>query len=51
MRFGIRMLIYLLIARRMDLAENWRRRGKFEEVRFVFPNAANIPITMVRRNP
>jgi predicted esterase len=28
------------------LAENWRRRSKFEEVQFVFPNAANIPITL-----
>ncbi|QDS70397.1 hypothetical protein FKW77_009322 [Venturia effusa] len=28
------------------LAENWRRRNKFEEVKFVFPNAPNIPITL-----
>ncbi|KAH7392736.1 Phospholipase/carboxylesterase/thioesterase [Pyrenochaeta sp. MPI-SDFR-AT-0127] len=28
------------------LAENWRRRSKFEEVSFVFPNAPNIPITL-----
>ncbi|KAF2097773.1 acyl-protein thioesteras-like protein 1 [Rhizodiscina lignyota] len=28
------------------LAENWRRRNKFEEVSFVFPNAPNIPITV-----
>ncbi|KZF20837.1 acyl-protein thioesterase 1 [Xylona heveae TC161] len=28
------------------LAENWRRRGKFEEVSFVFPNAPDIPITV-----
>ncbi|KAI9688270.1 MAG: hypothetical protein M1822_001777 [Bathelium mastoideum] len=28
------------------LAENWRRRGKFEEVSFVFPNAPTIPITI-----
>ncbi|KAF1916854.1 Phospholipase/carboxylesterase/thioesterase [Ampelomyces quisqualis] len=28
------------------LAENWRRRSKFEEVRFLFPNAPSIPITM-----
>ncbi|KAL9051725.1 MAG: hypothetical protein Q9162_005827 [Coniocarpon cinnabarinum] len=27
------------------LAENWRRRGKFEEVAFVFPSAPTIPIT------
>ncbi|KAF2749085.1 Phospholipase/carboxylesterase [Sporormia fimetaria CBS 119925] len=27
------------------LAENWRRRSKFEEVAFVFPHAPNIPIT------
>ncbi|MCJ1353306.1 MAG: hypothetical protein MMC33_003291 [Icmadophila ericetorum] len=30
----------------MSLAENWRRRGKFEEVEFVFPNAPTIPITV-----
>ncbi|KAK7536345.1 Phospholipase/carboxylesterase/thioesterase [Phyllosticta citribraziliensis] len=30
----------------MFLAENWRRRGKFEEVSFVFPNAPSIPITI-----
>lgn len=29
------------------LAENWRRRGKFEDVAFVFPSAPNIPITVV----
>ncbi|KAH7116877.1 Phospholipase/carboxylesterase/thioesterase [Dendryphion nanum] len=28
------------------LAENWRRRSKFEEVKFVFPNAPSIPITL-----
>ncbi|KAF2027539.1 Phospholipase/carboxylesterase [Setomelanomma holmii] len=28
------------------LAENWRRRSKFEEVQFIFPNAPNIPITL-----
>ncbi|KAL1311337.1 hypothetical protein AAFC00_001513 [Neodothiora populina] len=28
------------------LAENWRRRGKFEETAFVFPSAASIPITV-----
>jgi len=27
------------------LAENWRRRSKFNEVSFIFPNAPNIPIT------
>jgi predicted esterase len=31
------------------LAENWRRRNKFEEVKFIFPNAPNIPITMVSK--
>lgn len=31
----------------MPIAENFRRRGKFEEVKFVFPNAPNIPITVV----
>jgi hypothetical protein len=33
--------------RRIFLAENWRRRSKFEEVQFIFPNAPNIPITLV----
>ncbi|ORY00369.1 Phospholipase/carboxylesterase/thioesterase [Clohesyomyces aquaticus] len=28
------------------LAENWRRRSKFEEVKFVFPSAPMIPITL-----
>lgn len=32
--------------RRMFLAENWRMRNKFEETKFVFPNAPNIPITI-----
>lgn len=36
-----------LIRSRMSLAENWRRRGKFEEVAFIFPNAPTIPITVV----
>jgi hypothetical protein len=31
----------------VSLAENWRRRAKFEEVKFIFPNAPNIPITVV----
>ncbi|MCJ1304669.1 hypothetical protein MMC08_007482 [Hypocenomyce scalaris] len=31
----------------VSLAENWRRRGKFEEVAFIFPNAPHIPITVV----
>ncbi|KAJ5180098.1 acyl-protein thioesterase 1 [Penicillium capsulatum] len=30
----------------MALAQNWRRRGKFEEVTFIFPNAPAIPITV-----
>ncbi|KAL2056283.1 hypothetical protein ABVK25_003306 [Lepraria finkii] len=30
----------------MPIAENFRRREKFEEVKFVFPNAPNIPITV-----
>ncbi|PMD27868.1 putative acyl-protein thioesterase 1, partial [Hyaloscypha hepaticicola] len=30
----------------VGLAENWRRRQKFEEVKFIFPNAPNIPITV-----
>jgi len=28
------------------LAENWRRRAKFEEVSFIFPHAPQIPITI-----
>ncbi|CCU82721.1 acyl-protein thioesterase 1 [Blumeria hordei DH14] len=28
------------------LAENWRRRHKFEEVKFIFPHAPKIPISM-----
>jgi predicted esterase len=35
----------------MSLAENWRRRQKFEEVKFIFPNAPVIPITIVRAVP
>jgi predicted esterase len=31
----------------VTLAENWRRRQKFEEVKFIFPNAPTIPITVV----
>lgn len=30
----------------ISLAENWRRRQKFDEVKFVFPNAPNIPISV-----
>ncbi|PQE32915.1 Acyl- thioesterase 1 protein [Rutstroemia sp. NJR-2017a WRK4] len=29
-----------------SLAENWRRRQKFQEVKFIFPNAPNIPISV-----
>lgn len=32
---------------RIPVAENFRRRGKFEEIAFVFPNAPSIPITVV----
>lgn len=31
----------------MALAQNWRRRGMFDEVAFIFPNAPMIPITVV----
>ena len=31
----------------VSLAENWRKRSKFEEVKFIFPNAPSIPITIV----
>ena len=30
----------------VSLAEDWRRRGKFEDVKFIFPNAPQIPITI-----
>jgi predicted esterase len=36
----------MLIKCRIFLAENWRRRSKFEEVQFIFPNAPSIPITL-----
>jgi hypothetical protein len=36
-----------LISNRMSLAQTWRRRGKFDEVAFIFPNAPDIPITVV----
>ncbi|SZF00774.1 unnamed protein product [Blumeria hordei] len=32
------------------LAENWRRRHKFEEVKFIFPHAPKIPISMTQLN-
>ncbi|KAL6721907.1 hypothetical protein ACLMJK_001012 [Lecanora helva] len=30
----------------MPVAENFRRKGRFSEVAFIFPNAPNIPITV-----
>ena len=39
-------LDFLTISR-MPVAENFRRRGRFEEIAFVFPNAPTIPITVV----
>ncbi|KAG0651691.1 Acyl-thioesterase 1 [Hyphodiscus hymeniophilus] len=30
----------------VSLAENWRRRSKFDEVKFIFPNAPSIPISV-----
>ncbi|ATZ53311.1 hypothetical protein BCIN_09g01820 [Botrytis cinerea B05.10] len=30
----------------VSLAENWRRRQKFQEVKFIFPNAPAIPISV-----
>lgn len=33
----------------VSLAENWRRREKFQEVKFIFPNAPAIPISVVRQ--
>ena len=38
---------YALKLYRMSLAQNWRRRGMFDEVAFIFPNAPMIPITVV----
>lgn len=38
---------YQMLICRMSLAQNWRRRGKFDEVAFIFPNAPMIPITVV----
>jgi len=32
----------------VSLAQNWRRRQKFEEVKFIFPNAPMMPITVNR---
>ena len=32
------------------LAEEWIMAKKFDYVKFVFPNAPSIPITIVRRN-
>ncbi|KAL8697416.1 MAG: hypothetical protein Q9224_002329 [Gallowayella concinna] len=34
----------------LSIAENYRRRGIFEEVAFVFPNAPEIPITVIAFN-
>lgn len=31
---------------RMFLAETWRNKSKFEETKFIFPNAPTIPITV-----
>lgn len=39
----------LVLLIRMGLAQNWRRRGLFEEVTFIFPNAPMIPITVVSK--
>ena len=33
---------------RMPVGANWRRLSKFEEVKFIFPTAPKIPITIVR---
>jgi len=38
----------IVILYRLFVAENYRRRSVFDEVAFVFPNAPNIPITLVR---
>lgn len=31
---------------RIILAEEYRKKKKFEETKFIFPNAPNIPITI-----
>lgn len=31
----------------LPIAENFRQRGKFKDVAFIFPNAPTIPITVV----
>ena len=31
---------------RISLAENWRRREKFDDIKFIFPNAPSIPISI-----
>lgn len=40
-------LSMLTVNNRQFLAEAWRRKGKFEETAFIFPNAPTIPITIV----
>lgn len=30
-----------------DAVQNWRRRSRLDEVKFILPNAPNIPITCV----
>lgn len=32
---------------RSFLAENLRRKAKYQDVKFIFPNAPSIPITVV----
>jgi hypothetical protein len=32
-----------------DAVENWRRRSRLDEVKFILPNAPQIPITCVSR--
>ena len=41
------MARFYLTSLRMSLAANWRKRGLFEHVKFIFPNAPRIPITVV----
>lgn len=41
-------VLVVLILERLSMAENYRRRGKFEDVAFIFPNAPSIRITVVR---
>lgn len=38
--------IHRIHSHRMFLADHYRSKNKFEETKFIFPNAPNIPITV-----